>query len=276
MFPPLSPLVNWFLLYPVGTLPPGQAFACFFINLLYLFELIAFLLFAYYILSPLWQFARRQYTALYLLIIGFQAQLALRMDYMIQTNESILMNIKRTTRDAYRKQLADASRSQALIGDGIGAKSRGDPERDAADAAQQQQQQAAMAAPSGRRITSDMLRRLSHEDPRSANAIIDLQSQIEKKRVLIARQLMELGERVGVSPESVYRDAYKPSKTERFMGPDNSRKMQQRWQRITELIQVPVEYTPSFASARVKAEDRRQKPKHNTDISGRFPGGHVE
>ena len=277
VFPPLSPFINWFLLYPVGSTPPGQAFACFFINLIYLAELIAVLLFAYYILSPLWSFARRQYTALYLLIIGFKAQLALRMDYMIQTNESILMNIKRTTRDAYRKQLADSSRSQALISSSLGerARSGGDPERDAAEIYTQEQ---TAASPSGnsRRITSDMLRKLSHDDPRSANAIIDLQSQIEKKRTLIARQLMDLGERIGVTPESIYRDAYKPSKTARFMGPDNARKMQQRWQRITELIQVPVEYTPSFASARVKAEDRRQKTKHNTEISGRFPGGDME
>ena len=270
VFPPLSPFVDWFLLYPVGAVPPGQAFACFFINLIYLFQLIAVLLIAYYIINPLWQFMRRQYTALYLLITGFRAQLAARMDYMIQTNESILMNIKRSTREAYRRQLADGSRSSNLINEAMG--DRRDPERDSVDAQDQQQSLPMMQ----RRITSEMLRKLSHDDPQSATAIIDLQSQIEKKRIRIAKQLMDLGERVGVNPDSIFSEMYKPSRTERFMGHDNARKMQQRWQKITSLIQVPVEYTPSFSAARVKAEDRKRKSKHNTEISGMFPGGDLE
>ena len=269
VFPPLGWLVDWFLLYPVGSTPPGQAFACFFINLIYLWQLIAVLLFAYYILNPLWQWARRQYTSLYLLIIGFRAQLGVRMDYIIQTNESILINIKSATRDAYRRQIAEASRNQP-IASAIG---RADPERAEASATSAED---SSTLSFGHRITAEMLRKLSHEDPAAANAIIDQQSQIEEKRLRITKQLIELGSRMGITPERLYAEMGKPSKTERFMGASTSRSMQKRWQQITSLLQVPVEYTPTFASARLKSEMRREKTKHNAELSGLFPGGDAE
>lgn len=261
VFPPLSPFINWFLLYPPGTFPNGQAFACFFINLIYLFELILLFLIAYYIIDPIIEYIRRQYEALYLLIVGFRAEAALRMNYMIDANESILMNIKYNTRRIYRQKLAEASRSSMPINAPLGSDPEGGAHHDA-----QYHIGAPMSTldyPPG--LDAGLFRRLLSEDPAAANSIMDLQAQIEEKKQRITSRLTALGDRLAISRESIYRD-YHHKQSSEMIGSELARGAYRRWQRATELIQLPVEFTLSYATERARQAEKSHLPRRNVDV----------
>jgi hypothetical protein len=252
VFPPFRPLVNWFLLYPPGVFPNGQAFACFFINLIYLFELILLLLIAYYIVNPLFQFLRRQYWALWQLVVGINFGIARRREYMMFFNESLLARQKAEFTQIYKQKLADKSRAMH-IGDELGG---GGAAKDTESADRLSELHANTSIGTG--IDSAVLRDLIYKDPGMANKVIGLTNSIEEKTTLIRSRIDEMATRLGITDQEVARN-FSPQKKR----PVWISRMHRSWQRVTSLMHIPPELTPSFAEGMIQMHDRKQKAKHN-------------
>ena len=249
VFPPFGPIVNWFLLYPAGSFPNGQAFACFFINLIYLFEFILLLLIAYYILNPLWQWARRQYQAAWILIVGLNAGIAKRREFMMFFNGMYLARQKAEFTQIYKQKLSDKSRA-LYIGEELG--DRQDPE--SADRASELHINTSI----GSGVDSAALRNLIYKDPGMANRMIGLTNSIEEKTTRIRERLDDMAGRLGITDQEVLR-TFDPTKKRRVW----VTRMHKSWQRVSSLMYMPPELTPSYAEGMIKMQDRKQKAKHN-------------
>ena len=253
VIPVLRPLTDWLLLYPPGEFPNGQAFACFFINLIYLFEFILILLIAYYIVNPLWQFARRQYWALWQLVVGIRFGLAARRDYAMFFNESYLARQKAEFREVYRRKLI--ARSRAL---NIGAEMGGGGGGDEDPEQQADEPEPHITSPIVTGMDSATLHRLMNEDPATASAIIDLNSEIERRSAQIQERLDRIGSRLGITDEEVTK-TFAPHKKR----PVWKTRMNRSWQRVTSVMHMPAELTPSYIEALIAADDKARKPVNN-------------
>jgi hypothetical protein len=236
-FPPLSPFINWFLLFPPGDFPPGPAWGCWFINLFYLFEFFIALMILYFIIWPLVSWAQRYFMNLYTLWVAWRAGWIAHRADVEYYDEVRLMQIDTAIRGQMLREMRLSSNAS---GGAMGAP-RINSELIGADLEQGRHQEPQI----------DM-RRHYHQDPAANQMVFELEKSIGADLDAIAAANARLCTRLGVTGRAPV--AQQPA------GGGAARQprvivMPQAWQRVTALLQIPPELTPAFISAQVQ---RRQ------------------
>lgn len=233
-FPPLSPFINWFLLFPPGDFPPGPAWGCWFINLFYLFEFFIALMILYFIIWPLVSWAQRYLQNIYQLWVAWRAGWIAHRADVEYYDEVRLLQID----TAIRGQMLREMRLRASASTAGAAAPRINSELIGADIEQGMHQEPQI----------DM-RRHYHQDPAANQMVFELEKSIGADLDAIAAANERLCERLGVTGSAPVAPQQAGARQPRVIV------MPQAWQRVTALLQIPPELTPAFVSAQMQ---RRQ------------------
>ena len=173
---------------------------------------------------------------------------------MMFFNETYLARQKAEFTQIYKQKLADKSRAIHIAEELGGGKDTESVDRTS---------ELHINTSIGSGVNSAILRDLIYKDPGMANKMISLTNSIEEKTTLIRSRIDEMATRLGITDQEVAKN-FDPKKKR----PVWISRMHRSWQRVTSLMHMPPELTPSFAEGMIKVHDRKEKAKHNISKNG--------
>lgn len=243
--PPLDWIIKWFLLYPCGKFPNAAAWACYFINFIYLLELILGFLIFYYILDDLYQWFKGILFALWQIYITAKLAIQDRRNYLMDYDEMQLANHYNNYVRLYKR--ADANRANAIGDEMLGASNDIEANRQAA---------AGRASSPYHGIPARSLLALAGQDTRLVGAVLDQAGKNERLREQLGQEMEALASDLGVQYVKKTRSAHAKKKSQKRW----SRSMHQTWERIAAPMAVPMHLSHSYVQTLVREEDARREP----------------